>query len=133
MTISELAREIHVAKATVHEHINILTEANLVVAIDDTRKWKYYELTVNGKKLLSPDTSYSFRLFVSIAGVIPVIATIVITMYYIILGFRIVQPPVQGLPEGIQVFGIIILLISISAIALLTSFRLKQLIKPNGH
>jgi DNA-binding transcriptional ArsR family regulator len=57
MTISELSRELKIAKSTVHEHLALMTGAGLIVSVPDERDWKYYEITRNGANLLAPENS----------------------------------------------------------------------------
>jgi DNA-binding transcriptional ArsR family regulator len=53
-TLSELSRELGLAFSTMKEHLDKLVEVGLIVKVDDGHKWKYYELTPTGQKLLSP-------------------------------------------------------------------------------
>lgn len=54
-TISELAREMDLSKAAVHEHLNVLVETGLVQRLDaPERKWVYYRLTWRGTGLVNP-------------------------------------------------------------------------------
>ena len=54
MTLSELSKRLHLETSTVKEHCTVLEHADLVTLIDEGRKWKYYELTIKGKKVLMP-------------------------------------------------------------------------------
>ncbi len=51
-TQSELASELKLSKPAVLEHVDKLVQAGLVERIDEGRKWKYYKLTSDGKKLV---------------------------------------------------------------------------------
>jgi DNA-binding transcriptional ArsR family regulator len=53
-TVTELARDLGLAKSTVHEHLEKMGEAGLVEKREDHRKWSYYGLTGKGKRLLHP-------------------------------------------------------------------------------
>jgi DNA-binding transcriptional ArsR family regulator len=53
-TLSELASEFSMSVSTVKEHLDHLAAADLVSQRDDGHKWKYYELTIRGKNVLSP-------------------------------------------------------------------------------
>ncbi len=55
MTLSELSRALNLSKATVKEHLNKLLEAGLVRRVEEGRKWKYYELTSEGRRILYPE------------------------------------------------------------------------------
>ncbi len=54
-TQSELAEELKVSAPTVLEHVERLEKVGLVKRIEEGRKWKYYELTQKGRRLISPD------------------------------------------------------------------------------
>lgn len=54
-TISELARQLDLSKAAVHEHLNVLVDCALVERLDsEERKWVYYKLTWKGTGLVNP-------------------------------------------------------------------------------
>lgn len=65
MTVTELSEELELGKATVHEHLNKLTEADLVQRDEDDRLWVYYELTGRGKRLLNPQRT---RFYLALAS-----------------------------------------------------------------
>lgn len=69
-TLSELARELELNKATVHEHLQLLDATGLVIKKDEGRKWIYYELSWRGQRLLHPQetTTFSILLGLSIAA-----------------------------------------------------------------
>lgn len=69
-TGSELARELDLNKATVHEHLQLLADVGLVKKLDEGRKWIYYELTWQGQRLLHPEatTTFSVLLGLSVAA-----------------------------------------------------------------
>jgi DNA-binding transcriptional ArsR family regulator len=52
--LTELAKELDMSPSTVKEHMESLRKAELVVLKDDGHKWKYYELTRDGKNILHP-------------------------------------------------------------------------------
>lgn len=54
-TQSELAGELKISVPTVLEHVEKLEKTGLVRRIEEGRKWKYYELTQKGRRLISPD------------------------------------------------------------------------------
>lgn len=67
-TLTELARDMALNKATVHEHLALLTAASLIRKRDDEgRKWIYYELTWRGQKLLHPQESTTFNVLLGVA------------------------------------------------------------------
>lgn len=53
-TLTELSKQFGMSASSVKEHMDNLSRADLVVQIDDGHKWKYYELTKKGKKILHP-------------------------------------------------------------------------------
>lgn len=69
-TLSELSRELDLNKATVHEHLQLLSATGLVEKKDEGRKWIYYELSWRGQRLLHPQetTTFSILLGLSIAA-----------------------------------------------------------------
>ena len=64
MTLSELSKALGLSKTTVKEHLNKLLEAGLVERVEEGRKWIYYELTPEGKRLLHPE-KVSVKLVIS--------------------------------------------------------------------
>lgn len=67
-TLSELARDLSLNKATVHEHLQLLSTADLVKKRDDEgRKWIYYELTWRGQKILHPQETTSFNILLGLS------------------------------------------------------------------
>ena len=54
-TQSELAKELKVSAPTILDHVAKLEKVGLVRRIEEGRKWKYYELTQKGRRLISPD------------------------------------------------------------------------------
>ncbi len=67
-TGSELARELDLNKATVHEHLHILEATELVRRVDEGRKWVYWELTWSGTKLLHPEQGASFSILLGLSA-----------------------------------------------------------------
>lgn len=65
-TGSELARELELNKATVHEHLQTLVAAGLVSKKDEGRKWVYWELSWEGSKLLHPGQGAVFSVLLGL-------------------------------------------------------------------
>lgn len=66
-TLTEISRDLALNKATVHEHLALLTAAELVKKRDDEgRKWIYYELTWRGQKLLHPQETTTFNVLLGL-------------------------------------------------------------------
>ncbi len=66
-TGSELARELDLNKATIHEHLQILEATGLVAKKDEGRKWMYWELTWEGSKLLHPGHGAVFSVLLGLS------------------------------------------------------------------
>jgi DNA-binding transcriptional ArsR family regulator len=67
-TLTELSRDLDLNKATVHEHMALLTAAGLVRKRDDEgRKWIYYELTWTGQRILHPEATTTFNLLLALS------------------------------------------------------------------
>lgn len=72
-TLSELAEALNLKKATILEHLEKLTAADLIRRIDDgERIWIYYELTRRGNRLVHPQRTTRFYLIMagSVAAVL---------------------------------------------------------------
>lgn len=54
-TVTELARELNLNKATVFEHLEKLSQVELIQKIEDDRKWVYWQLSWKGRRLLHPE------------------------------------------------------------------------------
>jgi DNA-binding transcriptional ArsR family regulator len=54
MTLSDLSRELDLAKPTLKEHLAKLESTKLVRKADEGRKWKYYSLSRKGRIILHP-------------------------------------------------------------------------------
>ncbi|MBI3413363.1 MAG: winged helix-turn-helix transcriptional regulator [Candidatus Aenigmarchaeota archaeon] len=66
MTLTELSGALKMHLSTVKEHLDYLSRAGLVEQQDEGRKWKYYSLTKDCKKLLSPYPS-EIRVLIPVA------------------------------------------------------------------
>lgn len=53
--LTELSSVLGMSHSTVKEHMTVLEGAGLVKRLDEGRKWKYYRLTMKGKKLVAPE------------------------------------------------------------------------------
>ncbi|HEC82115.1 MAG TPA: ArsR family transcriptional regulator [Thermoplasmatales archaeon] len=64
LNLSEIARKTKLNKATVHEHLTKLLEAELVKKIErDGHKWTYYKLSWKGSNLLHPENTKIVIMF----------------------------------------------------------------------
>ncbi len=59
--VSVLAKELALAKSTVHQHLTILADTGFVKT-DDKRKWHSYTLTSKAHRILHPGTGYRILL-----------------------------------------------------------------------
>lgn len=67
-TLTELAHELSLNKATVHEHLGLLLAAGLIRKRDDEgRKWIYYELTWTGQGILRPEATTTFNVLLGLS------------------------------------------------------------------
>lgn len=62
MTLTELATQLDLGKATVLEHLKRLTDVGLVRRMEDERLWVYYELTHRGGRLVNPGRTRFYLL-----------------------------------------------------------------------
>ncbi|MGC8898948.1 MAG: ArsR/SmtB family transcription factor [Candidatus Micrarchaeia archaeon] len=69
-TQSELAAQMKISAPTVLEHVEKLEKAGLVKRIEEGRKWKYYELTQKGRKLISPERKPITAVIMLIVGLL---------------------------------------------------------------
>lgn len=67
-TVTELAKELELNKATVFEHLEKLEAVDLIQKLDnEDRKWVYWQLTWTGKRLLHPE-KITLAVLLSTAG-----------------------------------------------------------------
>jgi len=74
-TVTELSRELDLNKATVFEHLEKLTQVELVQKLEDERKWVYYQLTWKGRRILHPEKITIALLLSTSAGAVVAAAT----------------------------------------------------------
>lgn len=79
-TVTELAEDLDLQKATVHEHLKKLVAADLVDKQEDERLWVYYELAPQGKRILNPDRT-RFYLVVGLGALAALVAAGAIGFY----------------------------------------------------
>lgn len=53
-TGTEIAEKLNLSASTVKEHLDVLVASGLVKQEDTDRKWKYYSLTLKGKRVVQP-------------------------------------------------------------------------------
>jgi DNA-binding transcriptional ArsR family regulator len=101
MTVTELSRELDLGKATIHEHLNKLIDAELVEREEDDRLWVYYRLTPRGKRLLNPQRT---RFYLALAGalVAALVAGLAVYGFMVTGGFAGSEQATDPTAERIQ-------------------------------
>lgn len=66
-TVTELAKELGLNKATVFEHLEKLAAVGLIQKLEDDRKWVYWQLSWTGRRLLHPE-KITLAVLLSTAG-----------------------------------------------------------------
>lgn len=68
-TVTELAKELDLNKATVFEHLEKLAAVNLIQKVEEDveRKWVYWQLSWTGRRLLHPE-KITLAVLLSTAG-----------------------------------------------------------------
>jgi len=64
MTVSELADGLGLARSTVHEHLAVLADADLVTH-ENARKWRDYGLTKRARRILHPGKDHRIIFLLS--------------------------------------------------------------------
>jgi DNA-binding transcriptional ArsR family regulator len=102
-TLTEISRDLDLNKATVHEHLALLTAAQLVRKRDDEgRKWIYYELTWRGQKLMHPQETTTFSVLLGL-GVAAAGGGIGLLAYSLTRAADQVLPTLQGPGESAKI------------------------------
>ncbi|MBS3778392.1 MAG: winged helix-turn-helix transcriptional regulator [Candidatus Thermoplasmatota archaeon] len=97
MSLTELSKKTSLNKATLHEHLNKLTEAGLVKRIQrEGHKWVYYKLSWKGESLLHPENT---KIVVVFAAAFTALIAGFIQMYLYITS--------KVVPESAQEFGVL--------------------------
>ena len=68
-TLTELSGELKLSVSSTKEHLDKITDAGLARKVEEGHKWKYYELTRKGEKLVSPDTEVRVWVMLGISFV----------------------------------------------------------------
>jgi len=79
--LAELSKEMGMSPSTVKEHMDSLRKAGLVMLKDDGHKWKYYELTRDGRSILHPGDT-KIWVVLSLSGL-----AFLVTAYDMVSGF----------------------------------------------
>jgi DNA-binding transcriptional ArsR family regulator len=135
MTISELSRELKIAKSTVHEHLALMTTAGLILPAPDEHQWKYYEITHKGESLLLPENSMTIIILLSSVGFLFMAGSLAaFVIAWILRTPEAIQTPVHGAgyagpaTPDLYSIGIAILLLIAAVLVFIRSFRLRATI-----
>jgi DNA-binding transcriptional ArsR family regulator len=97
MSLTELSKATSLNKATLHEHLNKLTEADLVKRIQrEGHKWVYYKLSWKGESLLHPENT---KIVIVFAAAFTALIAGFIQMYLYFSSLMI--------PESAQEYGVL--------------------------
>ena len=55
--LTELSGKLKLAMPSIKQHIDVLLDGGLIEQVDSTHKWKYYNLSKKGRKLVEPYSS----------------------------------------------------------------------------
>lgn len=91
-TVTELARDLGLNKATVFEHCERLLGADLIQKIEDDRKWVYYQLSWKGRRILHPERMTIALLLSSSLGAV-VAAAVAFALFWRTRGPGEAPPP----------------------------------------
>ena len=75
-TLSEIAKKLGLATSTVKQHLDVLSNTDLIKQKDEGRKWKYYSLTRKGSEIFAPRDTTSILITLGVG-----IFAVVILMY----------------------------------------------------
>lgn len=67
MTVTELSRELDMAKSSIHEHLAKMVDSGLVEKFDDGHKWTYYYLARKGRNILHPHETAKILVLLGIS------------------------------------------------------------------
>lgn len=72
-TQSDLANLLKLSKPTIKDHLTILEDARLIKKEDTKRKWKYFSITLKGKRIVSPaEVNVMFAFLINIIAIVGV-------------------------------------------------------------
>ncbi len=86
MTMSELAEGLGLARSTIHEHLGVLADADLV-AHENARKWRDYTLTKRARQILHPGKDH--RIIVVLGTSLATLTTGVLCVTSYLSGFAV--------------------------------------------
>ncbi|WP_292366508.1 MULTISPECIES: ArsR/SmtB family transcription factor [unclassified Methanoculleus] len=95
MTMSELADGLGLARSTVHEHLSVLADADLVTH-ENARKWRDYALTKKGRRILHPGRDHRIIIILGTSLVAMTAGLLCVTSYlrgFAVQGGSVVREP----------------------------------------
>lgn len=95
MTMSELADGLGLARSTVHEHLSVLADADLVTH-ENVRKWRDYTLTKRGRRILHPGRDHRIVFLLGTSLVAMTAGLLCVTSYlrgFAVQGGSVVREP----------------------------------------
>lgn len=95
MTMSELADGLGLAKSTIHEHLGVLVDADLVTH-ESARKWRDYTLTERGRRILHPGKNHRIVLLLGTSLAAMTAGALCVTSYlhgFTVQGGSVVREP----------------------------------------
>jgi DNA-binding transcriptional ArsR family regulator len=131
-TLSDLSKEMDLTKATLHEHLNKLTEAELVSRRErEGHKLVYYKLSWKGASLLHPEKTYIGVMLSSaaasiIVGMVALVRYLTFKRPEAVETFNITKGPTEEAIDPDLLLIIAVVLISIFAILLAASIVLHR-------
>ena len=111
MTTSELADGLGLAKSTVHEHLAVLGDADLVTH-KNARKWRDYTLTRRARRILHPGRDHRIVFLLGTSLVAVTAGTLCVTSYlrgFVVQGGSVVREPLL-LYAGEALLGVTVVL-----------------------
>ncbi|WP_292519161.1 winged helix-turn-helix domain-containing protein [Methanoculleus sp.] len=111
MTMSELADGLGLARSTVHEHLSVLADAELVTH-ENVRKWRDYTLTEKGRRILHPGRDHRIIIILGASFAAMTAGLLCVTSYFrgfTIQGGSVVREPLL-LYAGEALLGVTLVL-----------------------
>jgi DNA-binding transcriptional ArsR family regulator len=95
MTMSELADRLGLARSTIHGHLSVLADADLVHH-ENARKWRDYTLTEKGRRILHPGRDHRIIIILGTSLVAMTAGVLCVTSFlhgFTIQGGSVVREP----------------------------------------
>lgn len=111
MTVSELADGLGLARSTVHEHLAVLADSDLVTH-ENTRKWRDYTLTKRARWILHPGKDRRIIFLLGTSLVAMTAGVLCVTSFlrgFVVQGGSVVREPLL-LYAGEALLGVALVL-----------------------